>query len=171
MMTRTATALLVAAALATLSSAPTLAREFGLPADYVLSLETGERCHRAVLGLFARATKDEALKLEMANFSNEPPEDVTVDDMVAHLETESPLASRLMEGAGCSVRDYMTFSLAALEAAFVLYAREAGQPDTAPDGVPPANVTFLEKNQARLEAMGIELEEAQAAAGIERTPE
>ena len=83
-----------------------------------------------------------------------------LDRLARDLQTEIdkiPLMSSSLKQAGISARDYAKFTMAMMQASFALMAKQmsakAGKPFQAPEGVNPANITFVEQHQAELKKM------------------
>ncbi|MGH7480719.1 MAG: hypothetical protein ACRELV_01070 [Longimicrobiales bacterium] len=78
--------------------------------------------------------------------------DATLDDMVTAIESRDVLRGAI-EDAGMDVREYTLFTIALTQALFAEAIVSQGLAPEIPEGVNPANVEFVERNKARIEAL------------------
>jgi len=162
----------LAALIVGLAAGPALAADegFGVPADYRVSMDRVETCHKAILAVTRQAQSDSALKAEMQAFGAEDesdPDVKTVAWLTKEMKTKAPAASRLMEKQGCGPEVFWTSTLATIEAGLHMAMQQMGGP--APDltAAQKANVETVSKNQARLEQIGQEQARATQELGLD----
>lgn len=95
-------------------------------------------------------------QLDESNSSADTSDAQTLGDMEKKIAS-IPFMSAALKQEGVSPREYAKFTMAMLQASFGLMAKQmsakAGKPFQAPDGVNPANITFVEQHQAELKKL------------------
>ena len=115
------------------------------------------------LTLDTLAKVDRANRAMVASFQKDPtagdPRGVSAKT-IADLEQKiaaTPVMASALEHEGVTPREYARFTMALLQASFTLGAKQrtekAGRPFQIPEGVNPANVTFVQEHEAELKRM------------------
>ncbi|HEX7114151.1 MAG TPA: hypothetical protein VF193_03380 [Steroidobacter sp.] len=122
-------------------------------ADYRLNIEVVRKWAKAAKGL-KRLERDYP-ELGDADFSDS----ASLDDMAAFFD-DIPEASDAIRKAGLDTREYVVVSFAIMQAAMAQWLMEQGTPRekiAAEMGIHPANLAFVEKHKAELEAINKEI--------------
>jgi len=122
-------------------------------ASYTLTMDGLNKVDAANRAMFAAIKKDPSLK---------PKDDDSTGDAKTLTDMEKkingmPVMAAALKQAGMSARDYAKFMMAMMQASFAMMAKQmsvkAGKPFQTPEGVNPANITFVEQHQADLKKL------------------
>jgi hypothetical protein len=123
-------------------------------ASYTLTMDGLNKVDAANKAMIAAIKKDPSLKPKDDDDSTGDAK--TLTDMEKKINGMPVMAAALKQ-AGMSARDYAKFMMAMMQASFAEMAKQmsakAGKPFQTPEGVNPANITFVEQHQADLKKL------------------
>jgi hypothetical protein len=122
-------------------------------AAYTLTMDALNKVDAANKAMIAAIQKNPSLKPKDDDAGGDAK---TLSDMERKINSMPVMASALKQ-SGISARDYAKFTMAMMQASFAEVAKQmsakSGKPFQVPDGVNPANITFVEQHQADLKKM------------------
>jgi hypothetical protein len=122
-------------------------------AAYTLTMDAVNKVDAANKAMIAAIRKDPRLAPKDDDSTGDAK---TLTDMERKINGMPVMAAALKQ-AGMSARDYAKFMMAMMQASFAEMAKQmsakAGKPFQTPEGVNPANITFVEQHQADLKKL------------------
>ena len=131
-------------------------------AEYRLTMPAIQKLLAATRAM-AKAGEDPAVKAAAQKFSKaEESGDgyQGLNDLASRIEKFPPMASAI-RSAGITPREYMLITMSYMQAAMAAGFKKQGLLKEVPKGTPVENVTFIEKNEAELQAIQKEFTELQ----------
>jgi hypothetical protein len=133
--------------------------------SYKLTMPLVESCHAGMLAVMKRASSDPSFKQQIKDSEGlDMGEAGTPEEFEANLAGNNPVMAGILKQSGCPGADFYKLMTATMEAGFtqmaLQVAQQQGTKADRPTGILAENIAFMTQNDARLNAMRLELDAA-----------